>query len=425
LKIIFEPIKDANQEKLNPEYYFFKKVQEEKTAWFKNQEDFLYAEFGSFRNSYKYEQLYWSKKLNTDSVFIWQIKNRQPDADADSITIAAHKTLQDYLPYLPADTLKTITHASNDFEDDAKTKEPREAEERLPLQNAQIIIDHNDPGWFRKNTVHDDPYTNDNRFYGNNNPLPHGSSHHGTFCAGIIAANNNTNKYGNGIANNVLIMPVREYPDSGKSDEWDKDIANSIRYAVDNGAKVINMSFDKSHSPQKKWVDDAIMYARKKGVLLIRAAGNKSNDIDKKHTYPSAYDDNNKRFDNFITVGASNYNSALVAAFSNYGKENVDVFAPGVAIWSLADGDSCSYWDGTSFSTPMVSGLAALIWSYYPKLTYKDIRYCIEKSATPINTVVTKPGTKEKIFFSSLSRTGGIVNAYKAIMIAEEMMKKK
>ena len=425
LKNIFELIKDTNQAKLNPEYTYWKTVQEEKKAWFKNQEDILYDRFGSFRDCYKYEQLYWSKKLNTDSVYIWQIKNRQPDADADSITVIAHKTLLDYLPYLPSDTLNTILHASNDFEKDPRTIKD-EAHEKASLQNAQIIIDHNDPGWFRKNTVHDDPYKNDNRFYGNNDPVPHSSAHHGTFCAGIIAANSNTNKYGNGIAKDVLIMPVRQYPDSGfGGDEWDKDIANCIRYAVDNGAKVVNMSFSKWHSPQKKWVDDAIKYARKKGVLLIRIAGNESSDIDKKLKYPSAYDDNNKRFDNFIIAGASTYDSALVAYFSNYGKENVDVFAPGVAIYSLAAGDSCTYSQGTSYSGPMVSGIAALIWSYYPTLTYKQVKYCIEKSATPINTLVTKPGTNEKVPFSSLSRTGGIVNAYKAILFAEEIIKKK
>lgn len=167
-------------------------------------------------------------------------------------------------------------------------------------------------------------------------------------------------------------------------------------------------------------------YAAKKGVLLIHAAGNDANNTDTIAFYPNGYfKSNGEKADNFINVGASRADSFLVAYFSNYGKTTVDIFAPGFHIYSTIPGNKYEMDNGTSMASPVVAGIAALIWSYYPTLDYRQVKYCIEKSVTPMNTLVTKPGTDEKVAFSSLSRTGGIVNAYKAILIAEQIIKTK
>jgi subtilisin family serine protease len=225
----------------------------------------------------------------------------------------------------------------------------------------------------------------------------------------------------NGVADNVKIMTIRAVPNG---DEHDKDIALAIRYAVDNGAQVINMSFGKGYSPQKHWVDEAVRYAESKDVLLVHAAGNSHENIDVEDNFPNALlnNDTSQKFTNWITVGASGdvKQGSLVAEFSNYGKNQVDVFAPGVEIYStMPGGDKYDLQDGTSMASPVVAGLAALLRSYFPQLTASQIKYSIEKSATTGSEIfVTKPGTEEEIKFSEISRTGGIINAFEAIKIA-------
>lgn len=273
---------------------------------------------------------------------------------------------------------------------------------------------------YRGNIVKDNYDDPTDRFYGNNDVMASGSEH-GTHVSGIIGANRE-NKIGvSGIANNVEIMTVRTVPDG---DEHDKDIANAIRYAVDNGAWVINMSFGKSFSPEKRWVDEAVKYAENKGVLLVHAAGNDAKNIDVADNFPSMYINNDtlKGVTNWINVGASGSSEEeLAASFSNYGKRDVNVFAPGVKIYStLLGGNMYGNQDGTSMAAPVVSGLAALILSYYPELTASQIKLIIEKSVTKIDfKTIIKPGTEnEKTDFSELSKTGGIVNAYKAFIMA-------
>ncbi|MFT3907911.1 MAG: S8 family peptidase [Ferruginibacter sp.] len=279
----------------------------------------------------------------------------------------------------------------------------------------------NAPPEYRKQIVGDDESNINDRNYGNNDIMA-ATSFHGTHCAGIIAAARNNGKGVDGIADNVRIMMVRAVPDG---DEHDKDIANAIRYAVDNGAKIISMSFGKDFSPQKQWVDDAFRYAEKKGVLLIHAAGNDAKNVDTADNFPNpVYIDGKGRATNVITVGASGdmKNGGLTASFSNYGKKEVDVFAPGVSIYSTipGDGDTTSYGNasGTSMACPVVAGIAALILEHYPKLTPQQLKYVIEKSATAPADKVNKPGTDEKVSLSDLSRTGGIVNAYEAVKLA-------
>jgi subtilisin family serine protease len=286
---------------------------------------------------------------------------------------------------------------------------------------AEAIV--KEPKDYRGEIVRDNYDDINDRDYGNNDVMA-GTPMHGTHVSGIIAASRNNNLGMNGIADNVRIMTVRAVPDG---DEHDKDVANAIRYAVDNGAKVINMSFGKSISPQKQWVDDAVRYAESRGVLLVHAAGNDAKDIDVNDNFPSAdfKGDTTTSAGNWITVGASGDPAAggIIGSFSNYGREKVDVFAPGVKIYStLPGGNQYGNLQGTSMASPVVAGLAALLMSYFPDLTVQQIKSVIEKSATRLEGIkVQKPGTGEEVSMSELSRSAGIVNAYEAVKLAESI----
>ena len=272
------------------------------------------------------------------------------------------------------------------------------------------------PRAYRKEIVGDDENNFNDRSYGNNDIMADFSMH-GTHCAGIIAAARNNGKGINGIADDVRIMVLRMLADG---DEHDKDIALAIRYAVDNGAKIISMSFGKSFSPQKQWVDEAFAYAESKNVLLVHAAGNDAKDVDVADNFPNPVYINGGRAGNVITVGASDEaRLGSTAAFSNYGKKEVDVFAPGVKIYStLPGGKNYGNLSGTSMAGPLVAGIAALTLAYFPALSAKQLKYVIEKSAQQPKEKVTKPGTEEKVALSELCRTGGIVNAYEAVKLA-------
>jgi subtilisin family serine protease len=246
-------------------------------------------------------------------------------------------------------------------------------------------------------------------------------SRHGTHVAGIIAANRNNTLGMQGIADNVEIMAIRAVPDG---DERDKDIANAIYYAVDNGAQVINMSFGKSYSPQKEAVDQAVKYAESKGVLLVHAAGNSSEDIDEMPNFPSRnFADSRKEAENWIEVGASSWKSEeqFVAEFSNYGKKTVDVFAPGVDVYSTTPGQKYENLSGTSMASPVTAGVAALILSYYPALKAEQVKEIILDSTVKLGDLkVSLPGEEDRLVsFDMLSRTGGVVNAYEAVKLAE------
>jgi len=249
------------------------------------------------------------------------------------------------------------------------------------------------------------------------------SESHGTHVAGIILASRNNNKGLQGVAHNAKLLSVRAVPDG---DERDKDVALAIRYAVDNGAKVINMSFGKSFSPNKEWVIDAIKYAAEKDVLLVHAAGNDSKNIDVKDNWPNDSEDKVTEFsDNVLTIGAlsANFNENMPATFSNYGKLNVDVFGPGVQIYSTVPKDEYAKFSGTSMASPEVAGIATLIRSYYPQLSASQVKHIIMNSGVTVNLNVLVPGQKgEKAQFSSLSKAGSIANAYNALLLADKMV---
>ncbi|MCM4154988.1 S8 family serine peptidase [Gramella sp. AN32] len=275
----------------------------------------------------------------------------------------------------------------------------------------------------------DNPYDITDKNYGNNEvmgPDPKKEDiKHGTHVAGIIAATRNNGKGINGVANNVKIMAVRAVPDG---DEYDKDIALGIRYAVDNGAKVINTSFGKYFSPNPEWVIDAIKYAAEKDVLIVNAAGNESVDLDVKRVYPNDQNPNQTQeiSDNFLTVGSLNYEygSGLVSDFSNYGKKNVDVFAPGTKIWSTTPNNTYEFLQGTSMAAPAVTGIAAIIRGYYPKLSAAQVKKIIMDSGitTKATVLVGEGGSTKR--FQELSTSGKMANLYNALILADQISKK-
>ncbi|ATP57681.1 peptidase S8 [Pedobacter ginsengisoli] len=331
----------------------------------------------------------------------------------------------------------------------------------------------------RQELVGDDYSNPKERLYGNND-VAGPNAEHGSHVSGIIGANRANSIGINGIANNVSIMAIRVVPEG---DERDKDVANGIRYAVDNGAKVINMSFGKGYKWNKEVVDEAVKYAEEKGVLLVHAAGNDNEDVDVKENYPNKYFDgpeaaaykklikkkalaaipfkieqnqnqmqsqgmrrgpnslvikkpeiDTAKFklphaSNWIEVGASAYanDANLKASFSNYGKYNVDVFAPGFMINSTVPGSKYEEFDGTSMAAPVVSGLSALILSYYPDLKPHQVREIIMKSVSKVQQKVkykNERGETVRVPFSDLCVSGGIVNAYEALKLAESYQSK-
>ncbi len=271
----------------------------------------------------------------------------------------------------------------------------------------------------RADIVKDDPTDVSQRYYGNNDL--HGPDPlHGTHVAGIIAASRTNNLGIEGIAPDpVRIMMVRAVPDG---DERDKDIANAIRYAVDNGAQIINMSFGKEFSPQRAAVEAAYKYAAQKGVLLVHAAGNENNNLDLADNYPASFYMNNSPVPNLLTVGASGPtdNAHLTADFSNYSKKGVDVFAPGVSIYSTLPGSTYGNESGTSMASPVTAGVAAVLKSYFPKLTAVDLKRIIMQSAQVHHTKVQTPGSDKLVDFSTLSVSGGVVDMYEAVKLAQK-----
>lgn len=280
---------------------------------------------------------------------------------------------------------------------------------------------------FRSENLGDNPDDFSSKYYGNNDvdgPDPKKEdARHGTHVAGIIAAKRGNGIGMDGVANNVEIMVVRAVPDG---DEYDKDIALAIRYAVDNGAKVINTSFGKYYSPHPEWVWDAIKYASDKDVLIVNAAGNEGFDLDKIQVYPNdqKVGETSEMGNTFITIGALNYKygSELVANFSNYGKSNVDVFAPGVKIWSTTPLNTYEYLQGTSMAAPAVAGVAAMIRSYYPSLSAKQVKQILMDSGlSSTATVILGGDQSNQDKFGNISASGKMVNLYNALIMADKM----
>jgi subtilisin family serine protease len=323
------------------------------------------------------------------------------------------KTLQQHIY-----TINTLVFG-NDFE--SVPKAIKVFKDNLKQLNDMLNYNLNKSFNGRK-IVGDNPDDFNDRNYGNGNvkPRDEGESH-GTHVAGIIAAERNNSKGVNGVANNVKIMSIRAV---SNGDEYDKDVALAIRYAVDNGAKIINMSFGKYYSPHSDWVKEAIIYAEKHDVLLVSGAGNESLNLDKKTAYPTDQENGVEFVTNFISVGATEerYGSGLVASYSNYGKNTVDVFAPGSNIYSTYPKNTYESAGGTSMAAPGVAGVAALIRSQYPKLTAAQVKQIIMDSGLPLKAKVTVGGNSNDVKpFGELSRSSKLVNAYNALIMASKI----
>lgn len=273
-----------------------------------------------------------------------------------------------------------------------------------------------------RSRVGDDPVDFSNKSYGNNridDVSGYGGSH-GTHVGGIVSSESSEMMIG--IAQNVELMFVRAVP---SGDERDKDVANAIYYAVDNGAQVINMSFGKDYSPNQEYVRKAVKYAEKNGVLMVHAAGNDGKNNDENPSFPDGTVSPGKKSTSWIEVGAhsSNYDENLPAGFSNYGKEKVDLFAPGVNILSTMPDDTYEPSQGTSMAAPVVTGVSALLMSYFPDLSAKDIKDILMQSTVKPDLKVVKPGSEDLVDFTELSKSGGLVNAFEAVKLADKRVK--
>jgi subtilisin family serine protease len=307
-------------------------------------------------------------------------------------------------------------------------------EELQPDIDAQKVkLDYQYNPDFKSREIIGDNYSDsDERYYGNND-VEGPDALHGTHVAGIVGAVRGNDIGDDGIAQNVLLMSVRVVPDG---DEHDKDVANGIRYAVDNGASIINMSFGKGYKWDKDAVDEAVRYAEKNDVLLVHAAGNSALNIDTEDNFPNDKYDKAKGFlfwkkkqaKNWLEVGALSFmpDKNMVASFSNYGTANVDIFAPGVQVFAPVPDNNYMKLQGTSMAAPVVAGVAAVLRSYFPTLKADQVKDIIMKSAVKLDTEVIKPGTKDEMVpFSKLSISGGVINLYKAIQYAEGVKGKK
>ena len=299
---------------------------------------------------------------------------------------------------------------------------PDELEEAREAYEGQLRYGFNTS--YDPRSIVGDTYANGSeRRYGNANVMGPDADH-GTHVAGIIGALRNAVGV-DGIAPDVRLMIVRAVPDG---DERDKDVANAIRYAVDNGARVINMSFGKAYSPQKALVDAAVRYADSAGVLLVHAAGNDGENTDSTANFPNPRYLAGGEAANWLEVGASSWKGAdsLAAPFTNFGRTTVDLFAPGVDVRSTVPEGRYEPESGTSMAAPVVTGVAALLMSYYPTLTAADVKRILLESATRRPDLqVVKPGARgpaaPKVAFGTLSETGGVVNVYEALRLAAEL----
>lgn len=271
-----------------------------------------------------------------------------------------------------------------------------------------------------RTAVGDDANNLTEKYYGNND-VEGPDARHGTHVAGIIGANRKNDIGIKGIADNVRIMSVRAVPNG---DERDKDVANAIIYATDNGAQIINMSFGKSFSPNKELVDKAVKYAESKGVLMIHAAGNDANDLDKESNFPNKKFGKGGEAKTWLEIGASSWGADkdFVGSFSNYGKNSVDLFSPGVKIYSTTPNNHYENLQGTSMASPATAGVAAVLMSYFPDLTAAQVKDILRQSTRKFDGLkVNKPGSQDEVEFSQLSSSGGLVNLYEAVKMAMAM----
>lgn len=405
-----EPSKLYGDAKKEYAYYEeIKKAFEERRAEAEEQKAGMESQFAKVGNAFAAAQ----KALDKKEIV---------DTDLDALKKSDNKEAKDAATTLEKLFKNGVTQA--DFEE--------QKAEALEYFNGQLNYGLN-PDYNPRTIVGDNPNDVNERFYGNND-VQGPDAFHGTHVAGIIAAVRNNDIGIRGVADNVRIMSVRCVPDG---DERDKDVANAIRYAVDNGASIINMSFGKGYSPNKKLVDDAIKYAEEHDVLLVHAAGNDAENNDTDPNFPNdlyaqpmkkGLFGKQKNATNWMEIGALSWKSGekRVASFSNYGKKNVDLFSPGVAIYSTIPGSKYGNAQGTSMAAPAAAGVAAILRAHYPELSAEQVREVMMKSVVPQNDgEVFKPGSTEKVNFSELCASGGVVSATNAVALADKTKAKR
>ena len=378
----------------------------------------------------RYEE---AKKLYEDEYQTWSGRKTQYDQIAQAVN-NAHETLSKYFndeDYTMEDinnisseeqSVKQAVQIANNIKANGLTLQKAKKELKGIQEQINERLNYNLNVDFKGRTTKDDIDNLSDIGYGNGN-VKHvkKSESHGTHVAGIIAAERNNGMGANGVANNVEIMALRVVPNG---DEYDKDVALAIRYAVDNGAKVINGSFGKSFSPHSAWVRDAIKYAGDNEVVFVHAAGNDSKNVDIEPNFP---DDNVNYVEvsnNYIRVGSltENYGSKMVSGFSNYGNNNVDVFAPGSSVYSTTPENEYDFKGGTSMAAPGVAGIAALLRSQYPNLSAAQVKQVIMDSGLPLTTKVIVGGEASNVKpFSELSKSGRIANAFNALIMASKI----
>lgn len=358
------------------------------------------AKIQGYLNFFPYIELTYQAFRLTDSVIhankidpkVLRIKDLSTLSSKDSVT-------QDYID---ATVRSSMRYSDTTKWDDLYAFQT--SEYNTAVNRIKSLDDLSNPRYM----IGDDINLLKDKYYGNTS-LVDSNSFHGTFVAGLIAANRMNNIGINGIAANVLLMGIRAVPDG---DEFDKDIAVAIRFAVDHGANIINMSFGKYYSPNSKWVTDAIAYALNKNVLVVQAAGNDNKNLDSTIIYPAKPEHLKKKKDAYLKIASSNYKGEK-SSFSNYGLTSVDFFAPGEKVTSTATFNQYKTANGTSFSAPIVSGVAALVWGMYPKLKAYQIADILKQSAKN-NTIVDLEG---------YAKIPGIVDAFRALQIASEYEK--
>jgi cell wall-associated protease len=362
------------------------------------------------------------KEMTDQVAFVTDYFNKVDKAVALAKSMSLDPTSKDDIKKLESkdkEAAMTLSQAADRGMDVTNTDADKK--EAMDYFNSQLNFGLNqdfDP----RNIVGDNSSNVTEKNYGNNDCKGPDSSH-GTHVAGIIGASRNNGVGMNGVADNVRIMSVRCVPDG---DERDKDVANAIIYAVDNGASIINMSFGKGFSPNKDIVDAAVKYAQKHDVLLVHAAGNDSENNDTDPNFPNdAYKKSGGLFkpktaNNWLEIGALNWKAEKnrTAKFSNYGKKNVDTFSPGVAIYSTTPENTYASFQGTSMAAPCAAGVAAAIRSRFPELSAGQVKDILISSNVAQAGKVYKPGTTEEVAMSELCVGGGTVNLFTASQVA-------
>jgi cell wall-associated protease len=412
LKPKYENVEEKNVSKKNKaEYDYWKKVQTKYDRDFKFNKD----QYDQYNQQYELYTNAYTTINYCDSLLQKALGKPVSKSSLSSIT-----TTNDTLNFAKQTLSKILESIDGDVEVSAFLGELGGylAQLKEGVDHYRVAVEYGYNTEFNSRTVvGDDPNNLYEKGYGNNDvegPDPK----HGTHVAGIIGANRQNTIGIKGIADNVRIMSVRAVPNG---DERDKDIANAIIYAADNGAQIINMSFGKAFSPGKEAVDKAVKYAESKGVLLIHAAGNDGDDLDKESNFPTRNLLNGKQVKTWLEIGASSYGADenFVGSFSNYGKKSVDLFAPGVKIYSTTPDNSYEDLQGTSMACPATVGVAAVIMEYFPDLTADQVKEILRQSTRKFDGLkVTKPGTKEAVPFEQLSSSGGMVNTYEAVKMA-------